>query len=127
MLKDEHCIALADGERSSLALFVFLFERRIIMGRGPEGRFQDRLHERLREMFPDCKILKMDQHQGIPDLLVLWHDKWAMLECKAWHKAHKQPNQDFYVKQYGEMSFCRFINPENCEEVLNELQQAFRD
>lgn len=95
------------------------------MGRGPEGRFQDRLHDRLYELFPGCKIFKMDQHQGIPDLLVLWRDKWAMLECKAWTKAHKQPNQDYWVEQYGEMSFSRFINPDNCEEVLRELQQAF--
>ena len=61
------------------------------MGRGPEARFQDGLHKRLYAMFPGCKIFKMDQHQGIPDLLVLWRDKWALLECKAWTKAHKQP------------------------------------
>jgi hypothetical protein len=100
-------------------------EGEIIMARNPEGRFQDRLHERLYELFPGCKIFKMDQHQGIPDLLVLWKDKWAMLECKAWRRAHKQPNQDYWVEHYGEMSFSRFINPENMEEVLDELQQAF--
>ena len=35
------------------------------MGRGPEARFQDGLHTRLYELFPGCKIFKMDQHQGI--------------------------------------------------------------
>ena len=114
--------------QTNRTLFLFSFfssKGECIMGRGPEGQFQDRLHERLKELLPGCKIFKMDQHQGIPDLLVLWRDKWAMLECKAWRRAHKQPNQDYWVKQYGEMSFSRFINPENCEEVLRELQQAF--
>lgn len=125
MLNGERVRSLFYNRRASLSLFVFLFERRIIMARNPEGRFQDDLRERLFELLPGCKIFKMDQHQGIPDILVLWRDKWALLECKAWRRAHKQPNQDYWVKKYGEMSFSRFINPENMEEVLRELQQAF--
>lgn len=92
-----------------------------------ESGFQDRLKERLLVMFPGCKVFKMDQHQGIPDLLILWQDKWALLECKRWSSAHKQPNQEYYVDLYNEMSFSRFVNPQNVEEVLCELEQAFRD
>lgn len=92
-----------------------------------ESGFQDDLHERLYEMFPGCRIFKMDQHQGIPDLLILWRDKWALLECKRWCNAHHQPNQDYWVDFYNKMSFSRFINPQNIEEVLDDLYQAFRD
>ena len=90
-----------------------------------ESGFQDKLRNELQEMFPGCMIFKMDQHQGIPDLLILHEDKWASLECKRSSKATKQPNQEYYVGRMNEMSFSRFICPENKEEVLSELQQAF--
>ena len=64
--------------------------------------------------------------QGIPDLLILWKNKWATLECKRSSKASKRPNQEYYVSKMDEMSFSRFIDPENKEEVLNDLEQAFR-
>lgn len=90
-----------------------------------ESGFQDRLRKDLEEMFPGCMIFKMDQHQGIPDLLILHEDKWASLECKRNANAKKQPNQEYYVGRMNEMSFSRFICPENKEEVLSELQSAF--
>ena len=64
--------------------------------------------------------------QGIPDLLVLYGNKWASLECKRNAVASKRPNQEHYVKLMDKMSFSRFICPENKEEVLNELQQTFK-
>lgn len=91
-----------------------------------ESGFQDRLKNELKEMFPGCMIFKMDQMQGIPDLLVLFGNKWASLECKQHAKAKRQPNQEYYVGRMDEMSFSRFICPENKEEVLRELQSAFR-
>ena len=90
-----------------------------------ESGFQDRLRKDLEERFPGCMVFKMDQHQGIPDLLVLYKDKWASLECKKSANARRQPNQDYYVGKMDNMSFSRFIYPENKEEVLDDLQQAF--
>ena len=91
-----------------------------------ESGFQDRLIKELKETYPDCMIFKMDQIQGIPDLLILYKDKWASLEAKRGRKAGHRPNQDYYVDKMNEMSFSRFINPENKEEVLHELHEAFR-
>ena len=90
-----------------------------------ESGFQDNLKKEIEEMFPGCMVFKMDQIQGIPDLLVLHNDKWASLECKKNARASKRPNQEYYVELMNGMSFSRFIYPENKEEVLNELQQAF--
>lgn len=92
-----------------------------------ESGFQDRLIEKLKIIFPGCMVFKMDQLQGIPDLLVLYQDKWASLECKRSVKAKRQPNQEYYVRKMDEMSFSRFISPENKDEVLNELQQIFAE
>lgn len=93
-----------------------------------ENEFQAGLKKELRAMFPGCIIMKNDPDdiQGIPDLTVLYEDKWATLECKKSASAKKQPNQEYYVGLMNEMSFSRFICPENKEEVLNELQQAFK-
>ena len=91
-----------------------------------ESGFQDGLRDRLKEMFPGCMIFKMNSPQGIPDLLMLYEDKWASLECKKSEDADHQPNQDYYVERMNEMSFSRFIYPENKEEVLYELQRALR-
>lgn len=90
-----------------------------------ESGFQDRLIKELSERYPGSMIFKMDQIQGIPDLLILYGSKWASLECKRSSGAKKRPNQDYYVNKMNDMSFSRFICPENREEVLHELHQAF--
>ena len=92
-----------------------------------ESGFQDKLRDTLKELFPGCMIFKMDQIQGIPDLLVLYKNKWASLENKKSEKATRRPNQEYYVNRMNEMSFSRFIYPENRDEVLNDLKAYFQD
>lgn len=93
-----------------------------------ESKFQADLIKELKNRFPGSIVTKLDSGhiQGIPDLLVLYNDKWATLECKKESSSSKRPNQDYYVKKMNEMSFSRIIFPENKEEVLDELQQAFK-
>lgn len=92
-----------------------------------ERDFQANLIKELRDTFPGCIVMKNDSSyiQGIPDLLVLYRDKWASLEVKKNASAKRQPNQEYYVGAMNEMSFSRFIYPENKEDVLRELCQAF--
>lgn len=92
-----------------------------------ESKFQKGLIDDLKKRFPGCMVLKNDANyiQGIPDLMVLYKDRWAALECKKAKNANHQPNQDYYVERMAEMSFARFVYPENKEDVLNELQRSF--
>ena len=93
-----------------------------------ESKFQHELIEELKREFPGCIVLKNDPRyiQGIPDLLILFKDKWAVLEAKESKDASHRPNQDYYISLMNEMSFARFIYPENKEEILDELQRSFR-
>ena len=93
-----------------------------------ERNYQVGLIKRLTKLFPDCLILKNDSgyRQGIPDLVILFRDRWAMLEVKAERDSDMQPNQEYYVELLDNMSFAAFIYPENEEEVLRDLQRAFQ-
>ena len=93
-----------------------------------ESKFQAKLIKDIKERFPGCIILKNDPGylQGFPDLTILYGDHWAVLETKRAKDSPHQPNQDYYILKTNEMSFGRFIFPENKEEVLSELQSAFR-
>lgn len=93
-----------------------------------ESSFQHKLIKDLQERFPGAIVLKNDANyiQGIPDLLVLYKNRWAALECKKGRNENRQPNQEYYVDKLNDMSFATFVFPENREEVLNDLEQAFR-
>ena len=93
-----------------------------------ENRFKTKLIGEIKQMFPGCMVLHLDptEIQGIPDLLVLYKDRWAVLEGKKNARASHQPNQDYYVELMDEMSFAAFIYPENKDEVLDELYLYFK-
>lgn len=108
-----------EGVRSSL----------IFLGRSVmlESQYQAQLIKTLQERFPGCVVLKNDSSymQGVPDLLVLFYDMWAMLEVKASAKAKEQPNQAYWVDQFARMSFGAFIHPQNEAEVLDAMESTF--
>ena len=85
--------------------------------------YQGKLVTKIEALLPDCFILKLDpdQYQGIPDLLILFEGKWAMLEVKASESAPVRPNQEYYVELFNNLSFASFIYPENEADVLEEL------
>jgi hypothetical protein len=92
-----------------------------------ETSYQSKLIKKIETVLPEAVVLKNDPRfiQGIPDLIVLWRNKWAALELKKDSKASIQPNQQHYVDKLGAMSFASFINPETEGEVLDALQTAF--
>ena len=92
-----------------------------------ETAYRVELIERIENLFPGCFIIKNDpaENQGVPDILILYQGMWAMLEIKKSNRASKQPNQEYYVAKFDEMSFASFINPQNEVEVLDDLQSAF--
>lgn len=92
-----------------------------------ESKFQANLIKEIKNELPGCVVLKNDSSymQGVPDLLILHNNKWAVLECKKNAKAKHQPNQDYYVNKMNKMSFARFVYPENKDEVMNDLKKTF--
>jgi len=92
-----------------------------------ESKFQHNLIKDLEKIFPGCIIMKNDSSyiQGIPDLTILYKDKWATLECKKSEDSSFRPNQEYYISKMNDMSYSAAIYPENREEILHELQQAF--
>lgn len=93
-----------------------------------ENSYQAYLIKRLKKLLPGCEVLKNDEQylQGVPDLLILYRDQWAMLEVKMSESSPFQPNQEHYINQFDSWSFAQVIYPENEEEILHELQSALR-
>lgn len=92
-----------------------------------ENKWKTDLVNELKFIYPGSVITHFDPNeiQGMPDLLILYKDRWAALEGKQYLGARQQPNQAYYIDKLNNMSFARFIYPENKEEVLYELQRAF--
>jgi hypothetical protein len=92
-----------------------------------ENAYQAKLIKKLKRLFPDCVVLKNDSSyiQGMLDLTILYRDRWALLEVKREKGASEQPNQRYYQELLNDMSFAAFVCPENEEEVLTALQEAF--
>jgi len=107
----------------NLSSFIFLHKGGSLM---LESKFKTSLINEIEDLLPGCIVVHLDPNeiQGIPDLLVLYEDRWAALEGKKHSRASHQPNQDYYVDLMDKMSFASFIYPENKEEVLDDLQHA---
>lgn len=88
-----------------------------------ERNFQASVIKEIKTKLDGCIVMKNDANrtQGIPDLLILYKSKWGALECKNSEKAKHQPNQDYYVSKMNNMSYAKFIYPENRKEIINEL------
>jgi hypothetical protein len=89
-----------------------------------ENRFQAKLIEELKELFPDAWIFKSSPYapQGWPDVTIVFGNGCvAYLECKKSRNERRQPNQEYYVRKLNEGSFAAFIFPENKEDVLKQL------
>ena len=97
-----------------------------------EKMFQQQVIARIERMLPGCYILKNDSTymQGVPDLIVLYGPKWAMLEIKRSAKdatlSKLRPNQALHTSRLSSMGFAEFIYPDNAEEILHALQRALR-
>lgn len=94
-----------------------------------ERDYQARLIKKLKRLYPGSIVLKNDSSymQGIPDLLVLYKDRWAALEVKVRAPRSSdafEPNQEWFLETMNEMSYAACIFPENEEEILSGLQQA---
>lgn len=93
-----------------------------------ESKYKTELCKRLRKRFPGSIVLRLDpgDQQGIPDILILFNDRWGTLEGKLEIDSPTQPNQPYWVDQMNRMSFSSFICSENEEEVLDALESALR-
>ena len=93
-----------------------------------ESKFQSQLIRKIKNEFPGCMVLKNDPTylQGVPDLTVFCGNKWAALEVKKSKNASHRPNQNYYVDKMNQMSYAKFVYPENEKEVLAELHKKFK-
>lgn len=92
-----------------------------------ENEFQAKLIKELKELFPECIVVKNDPNyiQGFPDLTIYYGSTWVALECKRSSSASKRPNQEYYINRLNEMSAAFFVYPENKKEVLDAIQNIF--
>lgn len=93
-----------------------------------ERDYQAGLIKRIERMLPGAYVRKIIADQGWPDLLILWEDRWALLEVKRKPPTASdfEVNQEWYIEEFDSMSFSACIFPENEQEVLHALQQTFR-
>ena len=93
-----------------------------------ERQFQNELITDIKRRFQGAIVLKNDASYkpGIPDLIILYRDRWAALEVKKSESARRGPNQEYYVDLMNNMAYAAFVHPHNKEEILNEMEQSLR-
>ena len=94
-----------------------------------ESVFQTKFIKKLRALYPQAIILKNDSgyQQGIPDWVILWGPRWALLEIKPERPTKPsdfEPNQEWFIEHAASMAFGACVYPENEQEVLNALHSA---
>ena len=105
----------------SLLLFIGRFNNLML-----ENKFKTKLIKEIRARLPGAIVLHTNPPpQGIPDLLVLYEDRWAALEGKKETGSSHRPNQNYWIDKMNRMSFAAFISPENKEEVLHAMERSF--
>lgn len=92
-----------------------------------ERNYQPKLIKKLKALFPGIFVLKTNptQIQGIPDLVLLYFGRWAVLETKRSKLASYRPNQPFYINLLNNMGFASRIDPDNEEDVIDRLKLHF--
>lgn len=92
-----------------------------------ENKYQAGLIKRIRNKYPDAIVLKTDSSymQGVPDILILFNERWAALEVKKDPLASFRPNQEYWINTMNHMSFASDINPAKEETVLYDLERFF--
>lgn len=100
-----------------------------------EREYQPGLIKRIERLFKNefgetVYVRKIDIQQGWPDLLILAPGFWALLEVKRDEPTSAddfEPNQEWWIEEFDEMSFSACIYPQNEQEVLHALSQAFSE
>jgi len=92
-----------------------------------ETDFQSALRRRIENEIPGSVVQKGNPNwiQGFPDLIVLYKNTYACLECKKSADEPYRPNQEYYIEQINSVAFCATVYPENEEEILDELKRYF--
>lgn len=93
-----------------------------------ETFFERKLVEEIKDLYPGAIILKTDPSyiNGFPDRLTLLGNTWFAFETKKGINSRHRPNQDYYISLLNNMSYARFVFPENREDFLNEILATFR-
>lgn len=87
-------------------------------------RFLAKVEERLSYLDLDF-ITPTETSRSLPDIFVIGPLFWAALEFKRSGDANHQPNQDWYIERFNEKGYGVFVEPNNEEEVLNDLERLF--
>lgn len=92
-----------------------------------ESDFQSDLRRKIENEIPGSVVQKGNPNwiQGFPDLIILYKNHYACLECKASANEPFRPNQEYYIEQINNDAFCAVVYPENMKEVLDELKRYF--
>lgn len=94
-----------------------------------ESEFQSNVVNEIKTRLPGAIVIKNDAGylQGYPDLSVHYNGMVAILEAKRHEQSSKRPNQEYYIsKANADGGFGRFINQENKDVVLDELERTFK-